>query len=133
MISTLARRCKSRQMSKDELFLRSSGYAGRCAEGLWPSGKLVLLILGYAQIIGGAEPRIHCDPERKRRALPHIRRQSRQLYAACDSQKSNLIASCTCRGVANVVVPDAGDPNVRGVPKALKADGKLNVPAAPPE
>src|ERR1051325_1377759 len=76
-----------------------------------------------------AEPRIHCEPERKRRALPHIRRQSRQLYAACDSQKSNLIASCTCRGVANVVVPDAGEPNVRGVPNALNADGKLNVPA----
>src|ERR1043165_6143327 len=34
-----------------------SGYAGRCAEGLWPSGKYVLLILGYAQFVG-AEPQI---------------------------------------------------------------------------
>jgi len=32
--------------------------------------------LGYAQFVG-AEPRIHYEPERKRRALPHIRRHSR--------------------------------------------------------
>jgi len=53
-----------------------SGYAGRCAEGLWPSGKALFSILGYAQFVG-AEPRIHSEPERKRGALPHIRRQSR--------------------------------------------------------
>ena len=32
--------------------------------------------LGYARFVG-AEPRIHFEPERKRRALPHIRRHSR--------------------------------------------------------
>ena len=31
------------------------GYAGRCTESLWPSGKRGLLILGYAQFVG-AEP-----------------------------------------------------------------------------
>ena len=36
----------------------------------------VFSISGYAQFVG-AKPKIHCEPERKRRALPHIRRQSR--------------------------------------------------------
>jgi len=52
------------------------GYAAWCAEGLWPSGKSAIWILGYAQFVG-AEPRVHYEPERKRRALPHIRRHSR--------------------------------------------------------
>src|ERR1043166_1122076 len=33
------------------------------------------------------------------------------------------MASCNCRGVANVVVPDAGEEKVRGVPKAVVAEG----------
>jgi hypothetical protein len=33
--------------------------------------------LGLCPIFIGAEPRIHYEPERKRRALPHIRRHSR--------------------------------------------------------
>src|SRR2546423_82971 len=36
------------------------------------------------------------------------------------------MASCNCRGVANVVVPDAGDEKVRGVPKAVSAEGRAS-------
>jgi hypothetical protein len=45
----------------------------RKAFGLPQTG---LSILGYAQFLG-AKPQIHCGPDRKRGALPHIRRQSR--------------------------------------------------------
>src|SRR5579885_1124162 len=37
------------------------------------------------------------------------------------------MASCNCRGVANVVVPDAGDENERGVPKAVTKEGGTSV------
>ncbi len=43
-----------------------------------------------------------------------------------DAQKSNFIASCSCLGVANVVVPDAGEEKVRGVPNAVRAEGEVN-------
>ena len=48
-------------------------------------------------------------------------------------QKSNLIASWIWRGVTNVVVPDAGDAKLRGVPKAVVGEGAERVPAGPPE
>src|SRR5205085_12676129 len=35
---------------------KASGYAGRCAEGLWPSGKRVLLIFGLRPICRGGAP-----------------------------------------------------------------------------
>src|SRR5205085_7622685 len=38
------------------------------------------------------------------------------------------MASWSWRGVANVVVPDAGEEKVRGVPKAVKADGGTRMP-----
>src|SRR5918911_3708683 len=37
------------------------------------------------------------------------------------------MASCSCRGVANVVVPEAGDEKVRGVPKAVTNEGATSV------
>src|SRR5205085_7415435 len=37
------------------------------------------------------------------------------------------MASCSCLGVANVVVPEAGDEKVRGVPKAVTAEGARSV------
>ena len=37
-----------------------------------------------------------------------------------------MIASCICRGDAKVVVPDAGEEKLRGVPKAVTKFGAVN-------
>jgi hypothetical protein len=62
---------------KNRFAQKVSGFAGLMCGKPLAFRRASHLDSGYTQLLG-AEPQVHCGPERKRRALPHVRRQSRR-------------------------------------------------------